>query len=106
MRGLGTSSLKSARHCKEFGLLQLWVMVHLVTASRRKAPAGGQGLGRVWEHGAMWSVNLSLALSRDVQNASTVDHRTSHSLVKAIMVYLVLISIYWVFLQQENLASS
>ena len=33
---------------RRFELLQLWVTVHLVTMSRRKAPAGGQGLARVW----------------------------------------------------------
>lgn len=48
----------------------------------------------------MPSVFLTLAFSLDVQNASIVDHRMYHSLVKGIMVYLVLISLYWAFLQQ------
>lgn len=33
---------------RRFRLLQLWVTVHLVTVSRRKAPAGEQGLASMW----------------------------------------------------------
>lgn len=44
---------------------------------------------------------MSFSFSLDVQNASTIDHRMYRSLVKGIMVYLVLISIYWAFLQQR-----
>ena len=94
---------------RRFELLWLCVTVHLVTVRGRKAPAGGQSLARalcVWNCGATGSVPLTLAFRLDIQNASTVDHRMYHSLVKGTMVYLVLISIYWAFLQQENLASS